>query len=97
MRLKKTLLAVSASAIVGAMGLMVVAQPAAARVVCNSYGDCWHTDARYNYDRYDRDQHPQYHSDDWYFHQHWDSDRNRHFRESREGRGYYKNGIWLSF
>jgi hypothetical protein len=97
LQLKKTLLAASAAVIVGAAGLIVIATPASARVVCNSYGDCWHTDARYDYNRYDRDQRPVYHSDDWYFHQHWDSDRDHHFRESHEGRGYYKNGIWLSF
>ena len=97
MQLKKTLLAASAAAIVGAVGLMAVAQPASARVVCNSYGDCWHTDARYDYNRYDRDQRPVYHNDDWYFHQHWDNDKDHHFRESHDGRGYYKNGIWLTF
>ena len=39
LQLKKTLLDASAAVIVGAAGLMAVAQPASARVVCNSYGE----------------------------------------------------------
>jgi hypothetical protein len=33
--------------------------------------------------------------DDWYFHQHWDGDRDRHYRDYHEGRGYYKGGVWV--
>jgi hypothetical protein len=35
-----------------------------------------------------------FHPDDWYFHQHWDADR--HFRDYHEGRGYYKDGVWIT-
>lgn len=77
--------------------IAVSAQPAAARVVCNAYGDCWHVDANYDYGRYDRGFHPQWHDDDWYFHQRWDNDRDHHWRDYHDGRGYYKNGVWLSF
>jgi hypothetical protein len=96
MQLKKALLAVSA-VVLATVGVLAVVPAASARVVCNSYGDCWHTDTRYNYNKYDRDQHAQYHSDDWYFHQNWNGDSQRHYRDHHDGRGYYKNGIWLTF
>ena len=89
----KKILSVSAiAAFVGAGALMATAAPAAARVVCNSEGDCWHTDANpprvpgitFNA-----------HPDDWYFHQRWDNDKEHHYRDYHEGRGYYKGGVWI--
>lgn len=97
MKLKRTLLTMSASAAFAAVGLLAVAQPASARMVCNSYGDCWHSDANYNYNRYDRGQHAQYHNDDWYFHQRWDNNGDHHYRDYHDGRGYYKSGVWIGF
>ena len=86
--------AVSAAAITLLMGtgaLVVTTAPASARMVCNNTGDCWHTESHYRYPGrgYTR------HSDDWYFHQTW-NDR-RHYREPREGRGYYRSGVWIGF
>lgn len=70
------------------------AAPAFAEVVCNRDGDCWHTDHRYNYE-------PNLgivvHPDDWYFHQRWDRDDRRHWRDYHEGRGYYRGGVWIPF
>jgi len=37
------------------------------------------------------------HPDDWYFHRHWDSDRDYHWRGYHEGRGYWRNGVWITF
>jgi hypothetical protein len=88
MTFTKKLLATAA--IAGGLAMMASA-PAAAYVVCNNAGDCWHSDTRYaappgvTFD---------WHPDDWYFHQHWDADR--HFRDYHEGRGYYRNGIWIT-
>jgi hypothetical protein len=82
-----------ASIAVGAIAL-AFSSPASARIVCNRYGDCWHTDARYDYDR---DLAARYHPDDWYFHRHWDSDRDYHWRDYHEGRGYWRNGEWVTF
>ena len=74
-------------------GAVVAASaPASARVVCNGYGDCWHTDSNY---RYGRDVRARSYNDDWYFHQKWDD--NRHWRDHHEGRGYYRNGLWITF
>lgn len=76
------------AAIAGAM--TALAGPASAYVVCNRDGDCWHTETRYSRPglRFD------YYPDDYYFHQNWDR---RHWRGHREGRGYWRNGIWLTF
>jgi hypothetical protein len=89
--------AVSAAAIALLMGtgaLVATTAPASARMVCNSYGDCWHTDHQY---RYDRSIGAQYHNDDWYFHQKWTGDNQRHYRDANDGRGYYKGGVWVTF
>jgi hypothetical protein len=86
--------AVSAAAITLLMGtgaMVATTAPASARMVCNDTGDCWHTEAQYRYPGrgYTR------HNDDWYFHQTWNDQR--HYREPREGRGYYRSGLWIGF
>jgi hypothetical protein len=89
--------AASAAAIALLMGtgaLVATTAPASARVVCNSYGDCWHTDHQY---RYNRSIGAQYHNDDWYFHQKWTGDNQRLYRDSNDGRVYYKGGVWVTF
>jgi len=80
------LLAASAFALIGSAG------GASAYVVCNHEGDCWHTEARVRVPGITFESHP----DDWYFHRHWDSDRERHWREYHEGRGYWRNGVWIT-
>ena len=82
---------IAAAALAGSMTMMASA-PASAYLVCNNVGDCWHTETR---DRAPPGVKFRYHKDDWYFHQKWD-DRN-HYRDYHDGRGYYRNGIWLSF
>ena len=66
--------------------------PASAYVACNSTGDCWHTESRVTVPGVTFSWHP----DDWYFHQHWDADKDRHWRDYHEGRGYYRNGVWIT-
>jgi hypothetical protein len=81
-------------AVIGAGALVTMAGSASAYVACNREGDCWHTESRYSRPgvRFD------YHPDDYYFHQRWDRDNRRHWRSDyHAGRGYYRNGIWLSF
>ena len=89
----KTTASVAAIAMLMSAGALVATTgTASARVVCNSSGDCWHTDSSYRYPGtgYTR------HADDWYFHQTWNDQR--HFRdEHHDGRGYYKSGIWIGF
>ena len=77
----------------GTGALVATTAPASARMVCNDSGDCWHTESQSHYaypgSGYTR------HNDDWYFHQTWNDQR--HYRESHEGRGYYKSGVWIGF
>jgi hypothetical protein len=74
--------------------LVTTTAPASARVVCSSYGDCWHTDRQY---KYGRDVGARSHNDDWYFHQQWTGDNQHHYRDANNGRGYYKSGVWIGF
>jgi hypothetical protein len=87
-----TIKTVLLGAVVGVSTIVGMAGSASAYIACNREGDCWHTEQRYSRPgvRFD------YHPDDYYFHQRWD-DR-RHWRgDYHAGRGYYRNGIWLSF
>ena len=83
----KILLAVSAFAAFAAG-----TTAASADIACNHEGDCWHTDHRYRAPGVTFDYHP----DDWYFHRHWEAERDRHWRDYHEGRGYYRNGVWVT-
>ena len=74
-------------------GAVSVAQsPASAAVVCNEDGDCWRTKERYDYK-------PEFrvrtYDDNWKWEEK-EKDRYR-WREAREGRGYYKGGVWIGF
>ena len=89
--LNKTLSATAIATLIAAGALMVSAGTASARIVCNAEGDCWHTDRAPVVPGIRFSIHP----DDWYFHQHWDRDKDHHYREYREGRGYYKGGVWI--
>jgi hypothetical protein len=75
-----------------ALALLGTAGSASAYVACSHDGDCWHTDQRVHAPGVTF----AYHPDDWYFHQHWDNDRDHHFRDYHEGRGYYRNGVWIT-
>ena len=85
---------IASKAVIGAVlaagAVVFTASGASARVVCNREGDCWHTHDRATYG-----QRFEVHPDDWYFHQRWDQDKRRHWRESHEGHGYYANGVWM--
>ena len=87
--MKRALSATAVAALMATGVLAATAVPASAYMACNHEGDCWHTESRVAAPgvRFD------YHPDDWYFHQRWDG--NTHYRETHEGRGYYKSGIWI--
>ena len=91
---KRGLSTAAVAFLMGTGALTVAVTPASARVVCNSDGDCWHTDQN---DRYPRGFAVQAHPADWYFHQKWNGDEHRHFRDYHEGRGYYRGGNWVPF
>jgi len=90
MTFKKLLATAAVASALSAPALAVTATSASAYVVCSSAGECWHTDHRYKYDRNLR---VQYHRDDWYFHNDWAHDNNRHWRDHHDGRGFYRNGV----
>jgi hypothetical protein len=91
--LKHVLSATAIAGLMSAGALVIATAPAAARVVCNNTGDCWHTDSaparvpgiQFNV-----------HPDDWYFHQTWEGNNDRHYRDYHEGRGYYRSGVWIT-
>lgn len=78
---------------VAAAGLAALASPASAYVACNRYGDCWHTEEHIVAPGVTFTYHP----DDWYFHHRWDRDRRERWRAYHEGRGYWRNGVWITF
>jgi hypothetical protein len=82
--LKTTLIALVAGSAIAA------ASSASADVVCNRWGECWRVHDRLDY--------PatvgmRFHDDAWAdAHQ-----RHYHWRQDRFDRGYYRNGVWISF
>ena len=77
------------AAVMGAATLAVTSVPASADVVCNRRGDCWHVRDHYDY-------RPEFglvvHPDDW----RWGHRDHYRWRE-HEGRGYWRNGLWVQF
>ncbi len=90
----KTIAKLAGAALLSTAAFAISAGSAAAYVVCNDEGDCWHTDYRYHYRP---GIHVEFHPDGWYFHRDWDNDRDRHWRGHHEGRGYWRNGVWVTF
>jgi hypothetical protein len=87
--MKKLMLQSAIAALVGAAALALTATSASAGIACNGAGECWHVRDHYNYD-------PAFgvtvHDDNWKWR---DTD---HFRwREHEGRGYWRNGLWVTF
>jgi len=76
-----------------AFALVATTSASQAYITCNHEGDCWHTERHVAVPGVTFSYHP----DDWYFHRHWDSEREHHWREAHEGRGYWRNGVWVTF
>lgn len=92
--MRKILNTVAGAALLSVGALALTVGSASAYVVCNAEGDCWHTDHQY---RYHPDVHVEFHPDSWYWHRDWDNDHQYHWRGHHEGRGYWRNGVWISF
>jgi hypothetical protein len=75
------------SLIAGFSALALSATVAAADVVCNDEGDCWHVKEKREYP-------PEVklhvYSDDWKW-----SDHDKYRWREHEGHGYWRNGIWI--
>jgi hypothetical protein len=78
---------ISKIAIAAAGALALTAGAASAEIVCNDEGDCWHVRHRVEY-------RPEFrlhvHPNNW----RW-GDRDPYRWREHEGRGYWRNGIWL--
>ena len=79
-----------AAATLMAVGFLTAgATTAAAAIACNAEGECWHVRHHYAY-------RPEFgvviHSDDW----RWGPSERYTWRE-HEGRGYWRNGVWITF
>lgn len=97
-RLGKFLTTGAVAALIGVAGVAASTTPASARVVCNSDGDCWQTHARYQYPnelgvRYYNDRY----ASDRYRRHHWHDNRTWRDEHHDRDRGYYRNGLWVTF
>jgi hypothetical protein len=76
-------------AAVGTAALAVSTISASAAIVCNAEGECWHVKRHYAY-------HPEWgvaiHANNW----RWGPNEHFVWRE-HEGRGYWRNGVWIRF
>ena len=88
--LRKLMTTGAVAAMLGIGALAATTTAAEARTVCNRFGDCWQERDRYDYP-------PtlgvRFYNDSWRFH-------HRHgyrWRDHHEGRGYYRNGLWITF
>ena len=86
--MKKFLVSAALSAVVAGGMMFAAAALASAAIVCNRVHDCWHTTEAYKY-------RPAFgltvHKDDWKW-----GRGNWRWRE-HEGRGYWRNGLWVTF
>ena len=79
----------TAAALLGISAAAMGASAASAAIACNGAGECWHVRRSYAY-------RPEYgvvvHPNNW----RWG--RHEHYRwREHEGRGYWRNGVWLKF
>jgi len=89
----KTALVHGALAVSMAVGIAATtAGAASADVVCNRWGDCWRVHERY--DTYPPAVGITFHDDAW-----WAAHPSGHWRwhDRDDDRGYYRDGIWVSF
>lgn len=85
----KTVTKFLSAAVLSAAAIVLTTESASAWVACNREGECWHTHDRY---AYRGEWGVVIHPDGW----RW-RDRD-HFRwREHEGRGYWRNGIWITF
>lgn len=77
------------AAALGAATIALTAGSASAWIICNREGYCWHAPHRYGYrDEWGIVIHP----DNW----RWGPHEHFVWREHR-GRGYWRNGVWITF
>ena len=85
----KSIAKLAAVAAISVASLAVSTMSASAAIVCNREGECWHVRGRYAY-------RPEFgltvHENNWRWHD------GEHFTwREHEGRGYWRNGVWIRF
>ena len=80
----------SKSVLTAASVLALTATTASAEIVCNDEGDCWHVRERHVYrPEFGVKVYPAWR---------WAETESRRYRwREHEGRGYWRNGIWIGF
>lgn len=81
----------SITILAAASALAVSAAPAFADVACNDEGDCWHVKEQHNYKPEFK---IQVHPEDWKWEE---AEEKRHRWREHDGRGYWRNGLWIEF
>jgi len=90
MTIRKLMTTGAVAALLGFGALAATSTSADARTVCNRFGDCWHEDGNY---RYPHSLGVRFYGDDWRDHHR----AGYRWRDHRDGRGYWRNGIWVTF
>jgi len=83
--------ALTKAVLAGLGALALTATAASAEIACNKEGDCWHIKEHHAYK-------PEFgvviHPDNW----RWaEGDAHRFRWREHEGRGYWRNGAWITF
>ena len=88
MNIRNLLTTAALAAIVGAGAMTAVSTAADARTVCNQYGDCWRETNRVEYPSTLR---VRFHNNRWH-----SNDHRYNWRDNHDGRGYYRQGLWIN-
>jgi hypothetical protein len=86
--MRSCLMKIAAGAFLGAATLALSATTASAWIVCNRAGECWHAHHTWGYPAGEIVVHP----DNW----RWGPSDRFVWRE-HPGRGYWRNGVWITF
>jgi hypothetical protein len=79
------------AALGAACALALSATASSAAIVCNSDGDCWHVKKRHDYRP---DFGVRVYPDNWKWSRH---ERHKYRWREHDGRGYWRNGVWIDF
>jgi hypothetical protein len=85
----KSITKVALAAAIAVGGFGAAATSASAAVVCNAENECWHVKGHYDYKP---EWNVQVHPDNW----RWAESDHYKWRE-HNGRGYWRNGVWIKF
>jgi hypothetical protein len=80
-----------AAALAGASVIGFAATAASAEIVCNQANECWHVRGHHHYD-YKPEWNVTVHPNNW----RWGHDEHYKWHE-HEGRGYWRDGVWIRF